>query len=713
MTESANKQLVFGTLANMPDPTLYTPDEGALRTHMAIFGGTRYGKSKLFEQICRELIVHDCGFALIDPHSDTADDILANLAFYQEELGFTAAKIVYINPNDALFSYDPFVYEPDPDDPDSGTEFGYQKWLFAKIKDMVQIIVRKQGESEEEAQKMVRLRRWLFNALYAVGVRQDSKGTHFSLNEAIPLLSPMHARHEELYHAVEPHLPDNVRVDFVKLRATKDPRRQEDWIESTVNRLRELLSPITERIFNREAPPINFRQIIANDGIILASLGKTTGFHPEEAQVLAGLIIREISDAVATTPRTQRNQYYLFIDEAQNFLGEDLIRLFKESAKHRLSLGIAVQQLDNLQKGQLDLVPTVLGMCGIRMTFRQKFHEHAETLAKTLCYPMLDFSRLVHEVERHDGYDWVTVVSESFSHTEGKSRSDTEGNSTQHSTSRSKGKSTTESITESIGKTLSESRTMGRGRTFGQSRGISFTESNSDSSSSGTSQGNSTSKSGGDPNRTTSGFNDQATVSTGVSKGRARTENEGDNWTSSLNEGKSLSTGANEGRGRGSSTSYQNSVSETDGYGTMSSVTVGTSSGDTAGQSFTPTSQARVRVEQQDQGRLTTSVDDQIAQFTVEMMQLAKQHCLVSVDSHKTAFLLRVADVLDPFVETELEIWRDKSVHQMKKQIFDRFPFFFHPRLTAPPDPTDQKCDQGGTNESTDTRGPHGELFGY
>jgi hypothetical protein len=254
---------------------------------------------------------------------------------------------------------------------------------------------------------------------------------------------------------------------------------------------------------------------------------------------------------------------------------------------------------------------------------------------------------------------------------------------------------------------------MGRGRTFGRNRGVSFTESNSDTSSSGTSQGDSTSKSGDDPNRTTRGTSGQSTVSTGVSRGRARTENEGDNWSQSVNEGESIGSGTNEGQGRGRSSSYQTSVSETDGYGTMSSVTIGTSTGTTTGKSFTPTSQARVRVEEQDQGRFATSVDDQIAQFAAEMMQLEKQHCLVSVDSNKTAFLLRVADVLDPFVETELEIWREKSVHQMKKQIFDRFPFFFHPRLTKPLDPAGQEKHKDEPNESNDSRGPHGDLFGY
>src|SRR5205823_9282026 len=121
----------------------------------------------------------------------------------------------------------------DPDDPYGDPDFSYRSWFNTKIKDMVGIIIRQQGETESEAQKMVRLKRWMFNALYAVGVRQDEAGTHLPLRDCFALLNPADPRHEELYHRVEAHLSDEVRADFEKLRHTKDARRQEDWVEST------------------------------------------------------------------------------------------------------------------------------------------------------------------------------------------------------------------------------------------------------------------------------------------------------------------------------------------------------------------------------------------------------------------------------------------------------------------------------------------------
>src|SRR5438093_7642900 len=92
-------------------------DEVLLLAHFVIFGGTRQGKSKLFEQICRGLLHLGRGFAFIDPHSDTADDLLAYLAAHANAHDIDPSTIYYLNPNDRLFAFDPFCYHPAPEDP--------------------------------------------------------------------------------------------------------------------------------------------------------------------------------------------------------------------------------------------------------------------------------------------------------------------------------------------------------------------------------------------------------------------------------------------------------------------------------------------------------------------------------------------------------------------------------------------------------------------
>ncbi len=462
MTATTNESwfsLQLGTQQLADAPTDFLVNEELLHQHMAIFGGTRYGKSKLFELVCRQLITHGCGLAWIDPHSDTADDLLAYLACHRKELAYLCDRVYYLNPVEQLFSFDPFLYHPEPNDARSYSELAYQSWLHKKTKHMARIIVRKQGETEAEQSKTVRLRRWLTTALYAVGHRQDEQGTHQRLTDVLVLLRPQHPRHEEVFQKVAPFLDGKFAEEFLSdlemLRATKNARQQEDWVESAINRLRDTFSPVVTAVFSQTAPSIDFHKIIREGGIILASLGpreQPIAFDIEEGNVLAGLIIREIQDAVMTVRREERKRYYLFMDEAQSFLNEDFLHLLKESAKYKLSVGLAVQALDNLQKGEIDLVPAVLGQCGIRITFRQQFHEHAEILAKNLCYPLLDFEELVHGVERDAGYEFVLMPS--ISAGEGENEGTVETFSTMNQ--------------------MQETKSTGAKRTIQQSKGVSI-----------------------------------------------------------------------------------------------------------------------------------------------------------------------------------------------------------------------------------------------
>ena len=525
--------------------------EQLLKSHLAIFGGTRMGKSKLFEHLCRQLMRHGRGMAFIDPHSDTADDLLAFLACHREKLGLLRGRIHYLNPFERVFSYDPFHYVPDSTDPLTLTEpeTAYRRWFSAKIKDVVRIITRKQGETEEEAKKTVLLQRFLYNGLYAVGVRLDSSGRHLAFWDLWAILNPNHPSHEGLYYQVAPHLEEQVRLDFDTIirPLQRQPARLNEFLNSTINRLRAYFSPTTQAMLSGRGQPIDFRRIIATNGVILAPLGKRPGFHQEEGQVIAGLLIREIADALMMCPREKRRQFYLFIDEAQNFLGEDLQQLFKESAKYKLSLGLAVQSLDNLQRGEIDLVPTVLGQCGIRITFQQQYQPHAEELAKSLCYPLLDFTELLHEVDRDDGYEWVGTESHSrslqssVSHQVGVTRSyslqlgSSWGSSYSHSDSANFSVNSGES--DGLGVSDSDSQGTHVAFTKGDSRGESTSVSNANSVGGAVSE------------QESSGTGEQFSSTNSVGGGRTHSESEGEATGISDSTSRTRSESLSRGRG--------------------------------------------------------------------------------------------------------------------------------------------------------------------
>jgi len=714
-------QLLLGTIVSVTDRARLMLVESLLFTHLIVFGGTRSGKSKLFEHICRLLIMNGRGLAWIDPHGDTADDLLRYLAFFQKKLGLVTRKIHYWNLNDRLICFDPFVYHPDPDDPESGSEFHYRCWLTTKIKDMVNIIIRQQGETEDEKSKMVRLQRWLTNGLYAVGVRQDKTGTHYPLHYIFILLNPNHPRHNELYERVAPHLNDQIRADFEKLRATKDPRKQEDWIESTVNRLRNFLTPLVQQIFTTDRPSIDFHQIIMRGEIILASLGKTRRFHEDEALTIAGLIIREITEAVRTVPRDKRQRYYLFLDEAQNFLNDDLLTLLKESGKYKLVCGMAVQSLDNLRKGEnLDLVPAVLGQCGVRITFRQGYFDHAETLAKSLMYGLLDFKPLEMEVDRDDGYDWVLVPSVTVGHS--KATAISQSRTVSHSRSIGVGKNWSRSITLGTAETVNHSQSIGQtngwsigtgetlslgwaetasqqhtdseNRSTSQSKGTSSTRSDSDNISDGSgvthtpsgaivrheNDGNSSGRSQSQGENSSSSEQTGSGISNAVGNSSTRNGSKSASSTTGQNGGLSKTETSGEGNtvSRSKSRTTGGSITETETRG--ESITEGESQTDTENESLSlsPTPLHKTRAEVQKSGKLETAINDQVARQTVDIMSLDAQHCIISIAAFHSSFHVRVADVCDPFADAgSSPQWIDKIVQHFKEKIFAMHKYFF------------------------------------
>lgn len=588
----------------------WIPTEQQLRKHLAIFGGTRFGKSKLLEQIGRELMQNGSGFAFIDPNSDTAEALLAYAAFHRESLGGIADEIHYLNPLRRLFSIDLFHYEPHKDDfdedflpfgihPDEDDEdFLYQCWLHKKVNAMAAVIVRPQGETEDEQRKMVRLRRWLRNALYAIGTRQRD-GSHYPLSDIFAILDPLCSRFPELYPRVEHAMPEEIRLDFEKLASMRSARQIEDFTESTVNRLRDICSPIFKMIYGLQAPPIDTRQIVQRGEIIIASLGPHGDYlDAETCHAIGGLLILEIRRALQVSAE-HRSQYHLFIDEAHNYLGEDLLRTLQEGAKYGTSVGLAMQGLDNLQSDKVDLVPAVLNNCGVRITFRQKYHDHAEILAKNLGCSLLDFTKLIHTVERHGQYQWVKVPT----------------------------------VTESS--TWSEVTTHGGG------------SANAEGRSTGAVVGETQNKSRSNISDWMSG--DIVQVSAALSAGATRSSSESamaSNITSSFGSHSNS-------RGGGSSVSW----------------------------SLTPLHIPRE--ERQDTGKLKNSISDQHARITYVIMHLLKQFCLVATDDD-TTFILRVADVLDPFDDHYKTEWtKKKSLAAFLEHLFSIHPYYFIPRTST------------------------------
>src|SRR4030095_3572240 len=119
--------------------------------------------------------------------------------------------------------------------------------------------------------------------------------------------------------------------------------------------------------------------------ILLVNLSK--GKIGEVNAALLGLIIVSKLQMAALSradmPEAERHDFYLYIDEFQNFITDSIATILSEARKYRLELIIAHQYMKQIEdnKGKPPVRDAVLGNAGTLVTFRIGV-EDAEILAK-------------------------------------------------------------------------------------------------------------------------------------------------------------------------------------------------------------------------------------------------------------------------------------------------------------------------------------------
>jgi hypothetical protein len=104
----------------------------------------------------------------------------------------------------------------------------------------------------------------------------------------------------------------------------------------------------------------------------------------------------------ADTPEADRHDFYLYIDEFQNFITESISTILSEARKYKLNLIIAHQYMGQLSpKGDTKIRDAVLGNAGTIAAFRIGV-EDAEILEKEFA-PTFNAYDLVN-VEKYTAY---------------------------------------------------------------------------------------------------------------------------------------------------------------------------------------------------------------------------------------------------------------------------------------------------------------------
>lgn len=352
-------------------------DEEDLKTHLHGIGATRTGKSKMIEWIARELIRSGRGFCLIDPHGFLYQDILRWLAYNTPD-----REVILFNPSfrSKVVGFNPFH-----------AQAGDVSTLADR---RVKATLKVWGVND--ANETPRLERWL-RAFYYVLIERG-----LSLEVAPYLFGFKHRRiREYLTRSIQ---SDLVRNEFEELSQLTRLREFMEQIESTRNRLwRFLLPQQVRRIVSLDTNTINLPEIIERGQVLLINLQPSDVLDAEHARLIGTLFLNEFWEVARRRQQTdvggKPSDFFLIIDEFQEFLTPDIPIMLDQAAKYGIHLMLFHQRLAQLK----DLDPqaySAINNAQLKLVYGGLSDEDAQLMVRAIFPGQIDLKRVKFLVEQ-------------------------------------------------------------------------------------------------------------------------------------------------------------------------------------------------------------------------------------------------------------------------------------------------------------------------
>ncbi len=347
---SDEPNIIIGDRHGWGDPKPFGISSADQRQHVYLIGKTGSGKTTLLRNLILQHIALGHGVGLIDPHGDLAEDLLDHIPPAR------ADHLVYFNPGDLEFPVGlNLLANARPDD----------RHLVASG-----IVSAFKGIWRESWGP--RMEYILYNALAALLDCQNT--TLLGVNR---LLTDDHYRQWVVKQIKDPFVREFWQDEY----ASYDPRFQREAIAPIQNKIGQfLLNPVVRNILGQVKTKLSIPFVMDHERIFIASLSKGRLGH-DKANLLGSLLTTQFQLAAmarANRPEPERRDFYLFIDEFQNFSTEAFAAILAEARKYRLCLTLSHQYVDQLS---LPVRQAVFGNVGTLITFRIG-NADAEVLAR-------------------------------------------------------------------------------------------------------------------------------------------------------------------------------------------------------------------------------------------------------------------------------------------------------------------------------------------
>lgn len=318
------------------------------RRHVYILGATGTGKSTMLLSMIEQDIKNNKGLSVIDPHGDLIDQIISVIP--KERI----SDVVYFNPDDIGYPMGINLLELTP---------GLNEEDAIREKEFIaESIISVFNKIYTDKYSGPRMEYILRNTIHTAFTIPDA-----SLFTVYKLLINTSYR-----KSVVRSLKDENLLDFWKYEFAKAGDYQKvKMISPITNKIgRFLFSPTAKRILEQGKSTINFDTIMNEGKILLCNLAKGK-IGEDNSSVFGVLIMAKIQLAALKRARMkpeERKDFYLYVDEFQNFATPAFAQILSEARKYKLNAILAHQTTSQLE--DISLVNITLANTGTVICFR-------------------------------------------------------------------------------------------------------------------------------------------------------------------------------------------------------------------------------------------------------------------------------------------------------------------------------------------------------
>lgn len=353
------------------------------RRHLYTIGQTGVGKSNFLQEMAKQDVRNGKGVCFIDPHGDAVNDILTAVPKERAE--------------------DVIIFDPS----DTGRPFGLNMLEYDKpeeksfvINEMIGIFDKLYDLKQTGGPMFEQYAR---NAMLLIMEHPESGST---LMEIPKVLADEDFRKMKLDHCTNPVVKDFWIKEAQKAGGEAALSNMVPYITSKLTTF--IANDMMRPIIAQQKSTLNFRDIMDNKKILLVNLSK--GKLGEINSHLLGMIIvgKILMAALSRVdmPESERQDFYLYIDEFQNVTTDSISQILSEARKYRLDLIIAHQFIGQLSE---EISKAVFGNVGSICSFRIG-PEDAEFLEKQF-EPIFSASDLIN-VDNYNGFLKILVNNE-------------------------------------------------------------------------------------------------------------------------------------------------------------------------------------------------------------------------------------------------------------------------------------------------------------